>query len=126
MHDWVDAGDRASYHHAMPMWRCPHCATPQAEAARCWVCHRSSTSCASCRDFRRSITAGVGFCGRDRGRGPLNGQEIRPCWVPVIALQGIVRPGTEGDATTQPERITVEALVNADSDSGRFWRDADR
>ena len=52
----------ASYHRAMPMWRCPHCATPQAEAARCWVCHRSTTSCASCRNFRRSITAGVGYC----------------------------------------------------------------
>ena len=24
----------------MPVWRCPHCATPQAEASRCWVCRR--------------------------------------------------------------------------------------
>ena len=31
---------------AMPMWRCPHCGTPQAETARCWVCRRSTTACA--------------------------------------------------------------------------------
>jgi len=62
------------------MWRCPHCNTPQAETARCWVCHRSSTSCATCRNFRGSVAAGVGFCGLDRSRAPLHGDEIRACW----------------------------------------------
>ncbi len=72
-----------SYHrHDMPMWRCPHCATPQPEAARCWVCHRSSTSCATCRHFRRSVAGGLGFCGLDRARTPLRGEELRGCWEP--------------------------------------------
>ena len=37
------------YHQRMPMWRCPHCGTPQTETSRCWVCKRSSTSCGTCR-----------------------------------------------------------------------------
>jgi hypothetical protein len=64
----------------MPMWRCPHCGTPQAETARCWVCHRSSTACATCRHFRRSVAAQLGYCGLDRQRKPLRGDEIRACW----------------------------------------------
>jgi hypothetical protein len=64
----------------MQLWRCPHCGTPQAETARCWVCRRSSTSCATCRNFRGSVAAGVGYCGLDRARAPLNGDEIRACW----------------------------------------------
>ena len=51
---------------AMPIWRCPHCGTPQAETARCWVCRRSSTACATCRHFRRSVAANLGYCGLDR------------------------------------------------------------
>ena len=64
----------------MPMWRCPHCGTPQAETARCWVCRRSSTACGTCRHFRRSVAAKVGYCGLDRRREPLEGDEIRACW----------------------------------------------
>lgn len=66
----------------MPMWRCPHCGTPQAETARCWVCRRSSTACGTCRHFRRSVAAKVGYCGLDRRREPLVGDEIRACWEP--------------------------------------------
>ena len=62
------------------MWRCPHCGTPQAETARCWVCHRSSTACATCQHFRRSVAAQLGYCGLDRERRPLRGDEIRACW----------------------------------------------
>jgi hypothetical protein len=102
----------------MPMWRCPHCGTPQAEAARCWVCHRSTSSCASCRNFRRSITAGVGYCSRDRGRAALDGQEIRPCWEPVVALQD--------SRLAAPELIGREDPAGSDRDAGRFWRDAER
>ena len=69
-----------SYHRAMPMWRCPHCGTPQAETARCWVCRRSSTACGTCRNFRRSVAARLGYCGLDRSRQPLAGDEIRSCW----------------------------------------------
>ena len=64
----------------MPSWRCPHCSTPQPEASRCWVCHRSSTSCGTCRNFRGSVAARFGFCGLDRQRLPLNGDEVRACW----------------------------------------------
>jgi hypothetical protein len=62
------------------MWRCPHCGTPQAESARCWVCRRSSTACGTCRHFRRSVAAQLGYCGLDRKRLPLRGDEIRACW----------------------------------------------
>jgi len=62
------------------MWHCPHCGTPQAETARCWVCRRSSTICSTCRHFRRAVTAGLGYCGLDRTRRPLRGDEIRGCW----------------------------------------------
>lgn len=71
----------------MAMWRCPHCATPQPEAARCWVCHRSSTSCATCRQFRRSVAGGLGFCGLDRARTPLRGDELRGCWEPADRVE---------------------------------------
>src|SRR5262245_34356847 len=64
----------------MSMWRCPHCGTPQTESARCWVCHRSSTACGTCRHFRRSVAAQLGYCGLDRQRLPLRGDEIRACW----------------------------------------------
>jgi hypothetical protein len=64
----------------MPSWRCPHCSTPQQEASRCWVCHRSSTSCGTCRQFRGSVAARYGFCGLDKRRRPLIGDEVRACW----------------------------------------------
>jgi hypothetical protein len=80
----------------MAMWRCPHCGTPQAETARCWVCRRSSTACASCRHFRRSVAAQLGYCGLDRERRPLRGDEIRACWeasiVPVMPEDGSAAP----------------------------------
>jgi len=64
----------------MPMWRCPHCGTPQAETARCWVCRRSSTACGTCRHFRASVAGSIGYCGLDARRAPLSGDEIRSCW----------------------------------------------
>jgi hypothetical protein len=65
----------------MPVWRCPHCGTPQAESSRCWVCRRSTTTCATCRHFRRGIASGLGLCGLDPRRAALDGTEIRSCWV---------------------------------------------
>ncbi len=82
----------------MPMWHCPHCGTPQAEAARCWVCRKSSTSCATCRHFRHSVAAQLGYCGLDRARQPLRGDEIRPCWEGAVAITDV---GGE-PATTRP------------------------
>ena len=66
----------------MVSWRCPHCGTPQLEAARCWVCHRSTTSCSTCRHFRQGVTAKLGYCALDRHRSVLTGAEERACWEP--------------------------------------------
>jgi hypothetical protein len=86
----------------MPMWRCPHCGTPQAETARCWVCHRSSTACATCQNFRRSVAAQLGYCGLDRERRPLRGDEIRACWeASAVPIDG---------AVTGPERHVTPAF----------------
>ena len=78
----------------MPMWRCPHCGTPQHEAARCWVCRRSSTTCSTCRHFRQSLATAVGYCGLDPRRAPLRGTELRGCWT--------ARPDAVA-ATAEPE-----------------------
>jgi hypothetical protein len=70
----------------MGTWRCPHCGTPQAETSRCWVCSRSSTSCATCRNFNRSVAGNLGFCGLDERRAPLRGDETRACWAAKDAV----------------------------------------
>ena len=62
------------------MWRCPNCGAPQAESARCWVCHRSSTTCSTCRHFQTALSADVGWCALDPKRLPLTGREQRGCW----------------------------------------------
>jgi hypothetical protein len=80
----------------MPMWRCPHCGVPQPEVARCWVCRRSSTSCATCRSFRTSVAAKLGYCALDRRRTPLDGDEIRPCWEPAKPTVAAVEPAVAG------------------------------
>jgi hypothetical protein len=108
----------------MPMWRCPHCATPQAETARCWVCHRSSTACGACRHFRRAVAGQLGYCGLDRQRRPLNGDEIRPCWeaadaasINVPALPGV---GPVWPLEAVETRTTVRSLefVEVESNAG--------
>ena len=62
------------------MWSCPHCGTPQEETARCWVCRRSTVCCATCRHVRAAVAGGMTYCGLDRLRTPIRGDEIRPCW----------------------------------------------
>ena len=106
----------------MPMWRCPHCGTPQAETARCWVCHRSSTACASCRHFRRSVAAQVGYCGLDRERRPLRGDEIRACWearaeTPEAPAAGIPRSAPTPTAFVE-DRTPVRRLEFVEVGSG--------
>lgn len=86
----------------MPMWRCPHCATPQPEAARCWVCRRSSTSCGTCRSFRRSVAAQIGYCGLDRRRLPLRGDEIRACWEAASPAGQVAASGPGADVEPSP------------------------
>ena len=69
----------------MPLWRCPHCATPQQESARCWLCGRSTTTCAACRHYRRGIAGGLGLCGLNPRKLALRGTEVLPCWEAVAA-----------------------------------------
>jgi len=64
----------------MASWRCPFCGTPQPETARCWVCHRSTTTCATCRHFRKAVTLRLGYCALDHAHSPLTGDEQRACW----------------------------------------------
>lgn len=90
----------------MPSWRCPHCSTPQAESSRCWVCHRSSTSCGTCRHFRGSVAARYGFCGLDRRREPLLGDEVRACWE-----DGAVPPAPEPSLPGLLDLLTVRPLA---------------
>src|SRR6266496_449621 len=100
----------------MPMWRCPHCATPQAETARCWVCHRSSTACGTCRNFRRSVAAQLGYCGLDARRQPLHGDEIRACWeaspVGEAAGEVAIEPARSIDERRRLDFVEVGAIAN--------------
>ena len=69
----------------MAVWRCPHCATPQPEASRCWLCGRSTTTCGACRHYRRGVASGLGVCGKNPRRLALRGTEVFPCWEAVPA-----------------------------------------
>jgi hypothetical protein len=97
-------------------WRCPHCATPQPEASRCWVCHRSSTSCGTCRHFRQSVAARVGYCGLDRHREPLEGDEVRACWEDG-AIPMEPEPSTPGLLDLLTERA-LPVIVSEDTVHG--------
>lgn len=114
----------------MPMWRCPHCRTPQAEAARCWVCHRSSTSCATCANFRLAVFGGVGYCGLDRRRERLAGDEIRACWSPPIALVAgsasvEIQAPTGEHAFAPGTRIAADADPLSADHPSTFWVELD-
>jgi hypothetical protein len=111
-----------SYNPNMVSWRCPHCGTPQLEAARCWVCHRSTTSCSTCRHFRSGLTAKLGYCVLDRERRVLTGAEERPCWersskeAEAIARlnAGLVAPWTDPEPDPEAgleDGYTLDALA---------------
>jgi hypothetical protein len=124
--DRLDSRRRRSYDPRMPVWRCPHCGTPQAESSRCWVCRRSTTTCATCRHFRRGIASGLGLCGLDARRSALDGTEIRACWVPAEALHAeagvqlepvreLALAGVPDTERRAPRTfVPVEELVGAD------------
>ncbi len=101
-----------SYHRAMSMWRCPHCGTPQAETARCWVCRRSSTTCSTCRNFRRSVAAQLGYCGLDRRRLPLAGTELRGCWEAASPRQLEAPPRDSPPPTAGPGHPAIASPVS--------------
>src|SRR4029453_13384577 len=106
----------------MALWRCPHCGTPQPVAARCWVCRRSSRSCGTCRHFRAAVAARIGYCGLDRDRQPLAGDEIRGCWVgrleaeegQPVAAEGAIPGAVPGFAPVEPVALAPAALPDVD------------
>jgi hypothetical protein len=69
------------------------------------VCKRSSTSCVTCRNFRRAVAGSLGYCGLDRARLPLRGDELRGCW-----------EGAPARVTFVPESPAVSR-----SSPGGFW-----
>ncbi|MCJ7712551.1 MAG: hypothetical protein MUQ32_17165 [Chloroflexi bacterium] len=93
----------------MPLWRCPHCGTPQVESSRCWVCRRSTTSCAACRHFRRGVASGLGVCGLDPRRLALRGTEMRACWE-AADTTGSLGPAAPGPGS--PVMIPVMAAAS--------------
>ena len=67
-------------------WRCPHCGQLQAGALRCWRCERAGDSCSTCHRCRRAVASDLGYCADDRGRTPVSGDEVRPCWEAAAAV----------------------------------------
>jgi hypothetical protein len=104
----------------MATWRCPHCGTPQEEAARCWVCRRSSTTCATCRHARSAVVARVVYCGLDPTRAPIAGDEHRGCWSgrPSAPVRSAARP--------LRDRRSGDELVPAGSVDLGLWVEPDR
>lgn len=106
----------------MATWRCPHCATPQAEASRCWVCGRSSVNCSTCRNFRRSVADRLGYCGLDPTHAPLRGDEQRGCWQAprppqaggfVLSMFGSLdEPTSEDEPASTPRGAGTPAAVS--------------
>jgi hypothetical protein len=146
-----DAPPARSYHRLVATWHCPHCGALQAEAARCWVCRRSSTTCSTCRNFRPSLATDVGYCTLDRRRRPLTGLELRGCWenrplaepkgpgdrarpmpvpsvqrgfVPLEELTIVVRPVAQ--AVASPAPASPIAFVEAREAPTSLFGDADR
>ena len=118
----------------MATWRCPHCATVQAESSRCFLCNRSATSCGTCARFVASFVGGLGYCGLDKQHQPLSGAEQRPCWTGSVAGEGeglfasagagAEAGGAAGNAATVPlfhheqGELTPAPLIEARSLSG--------
>ena len=121
----------------MPLWRCPHCGTPQVESSRCWVCRRSTTSCADmpplpprCRGWPGRVRArsaapcapghrDAGLLGRGRHHGddgPARGRPRRPGAHPADGrgrrgrqqAGSNVRSGREPDADGPCPRLVAE------------------
>lgn len=113
----------------MASWRCPHCGTTQADAARCWACSRSPLACSTCRDFRRSVASRLGYCALDKGREALTGDELRACWQapppaddPLPGLfGGLTRAGsaTATTATAGASGLPPDPADRSDARAGR-------
>jgi hypothetical protein len=65
-------------------------------------------TCATCRHFRRGISAGFGYCALDRRREVLNGEETRPCWQGTGALDPAPGLFETVDASDRPVANLVQ------------------
>lgn len=79
------------------------------------MCRRSSTACGTCRHFRRSVAARLGYCGLDRKRQPLAGDEIRACW-----------EAWPGGAMAHPEAVTIGPAAPVDAPGRREFIEVGR
>lgn len=76
-------------------------------------------------NFRHAVFGGSGYCGLDRGRGLLQGDEIRPCWVAPTTLVA--------EAVSVSVAADEHPFVDPDVDGGqltaeqptRFWIEVD-
>jgi len=83
------------------------------------VCRRSSTTCSTCRHFRGSLAADVGWCALDRRRRPLTGLEHRGCWTerPSGTTAGdpaVLRPASAADAAWRD--LPVRGFIPVDGE----------
>ncbi|MFP5341875.1 MAG: hypothetical protein ACLGIJ_02960 [Candidatus Limnocylindria bacterium] len=91
----------------------------------------------TCRDFRRAVAGGLGYCANDRHRAPLVGDEIRACWQASDSqrLAPWAEPGGERPVAGLP--MMPRGFVEVDAPSGApptgpieprwsLWGDPDR
>ena len=91
-------------------------------------------SCASCHYFRPSFVGTLGFCATDPARDPLDGHEVRPCWLSLGAvsapdgglLDALLSPSTVATALAAPSTSagvsappSVQQPVDAEGDQAR-------
>jgi hypothetical protein len=111
----MDGARPSDYDPLVALWRCPHCATPQRPAARCWVCGRGIPSCATCRFFRTGVTTRWGYCARRPTHLPVRGGDVRLCWEPAPALLSVaVDPVGGGDDLASPRPAGLGLLAPAE------------
>jgi hypothetical protein len=104
------------------------------ETSRCWVCHRSTTSCSSCRHFRRAVAGRLGYCAQDKRRTPLSGDEERACWEssPAETFEtsnpvwgGAVSRAPAAGASLWGAPIAAEAAPDRPARGGGMWTESD-
>lgn len=83
-------------------WTCPTCGALQEETGRCWVCSTPSVACGTCRHVRRAVAGRINYCGIDKRRKPVSGDDVRPCWVAPVALQSTAALSKRLDGSSEP------------------------
>jgi len=58
------------------------------------------------------VALGIGYCGLDARRAPLNGDEVRPCWEPIR----LVPAAAIGDDAPISDVPAPEAIVRPEVD----------